>query len=89
MSGADVTNLDKLTCQELVGLVTDYLEGALSAEDRARFEGHLATCIGCRRHLQHMRTTIQLVGRLSDTDLDPATRDRFLTAFRNWNAATR
>ena len=32
----------ELTCQQLVELVTDYLEGALSAPERARFEAHLA-----------------------------------------------
>ena len=34
----------ELTCQELVELVSDYLEGALSPEDRRRFEEHLAGC---------------------------------------------
>jgi Putative zinc-finger len=33
-----------MTCQELVELVTDYLEGTLSAELRGRFEEHLAVC---------------------------------------------
>ena len=28
----------RLTCQQLVELVTDYLEGALSRRDRTRFE---------------------------------------------------
>ena len=31
-----------MSCQELVELVTDYLEGALSEEDRSRFDEHLA-----------------------------------------------
>ena len=29
---------EQLSCQEFVELVTDYLEGALSPEDTARFE---------------------------------------------------
>jgi anti-sigma factor RsiW len=36
-----------MSCKELVELVTDYLEGALPADDAARFEGHLALCPPC------------------------------------------
>ena len=39
--------VESLSCQELVELVTDYLEGALSEEDVQRFEAHLETCVGC------------------------------------------
>ncbi|MGN6358798.1 MAG: anti-sigma factor family protein, partial [Thermomicrobiales bacterium] len=60
-----MTAANELSCQELVELVTDYLEGALSAEDRARFEAHLATCRGCTAYVEQMRLTIRLVHRLS------------------------
>ena len=40
-------DVEQLSCQELVELVTDYLEGALSAEDGARFEDHISRCGGC------------------------------------------
>ena len=53
-----------LTCNELVEIVTDYLEGALSASDRDRFEGHIEGCDGCRAYLEEMRQTIVLVGSL-------------------------
>ena len=74
-----------LTCQELVEIVNDYLEGALPEADRARFDAHLATCEGCRRYLEQMRTTIRVVGTLSEDDLDPAARDRLLQLFREWH----
>ena len=32
---------EQLSCQELVELVTDYLEGALSEEETVRFESHI------------------------------------------------
>ena len=54
----------ELTCRELVELVTDYLEGALGDDERARFEAHLGGCAGCTAYLHQMRTTIWLVGRL-------------------------
>ena len=37
----------KLSCQDIVELVTDYIENALSAEERRRFERHLTSCPGC------------------------------------------
>jgi anti-sigma factor RsiW len=73
-----------LTCQELVELVTDYFEGALSPEDRAQFEAHLAMCHHCRESLEQMRKTIQLVGRLPKESLTSEIRDALLNAFRHW-----
>ena len=76
-----------LTCQELVELVTDYLEGALSAQQRARFEDHLSKCTGCRNYLAQMRQTIKLAGKLSEESLTPQARDDLLGVFRNWKKA--
>jgi anti-sigma factor RsiW len=75
---------DDLTCQELVELATDYLEGALSPGEVARFEAHLARCPECRDHLDTMRVTIQLVGRVSEQSLSPAAKADLLKAFRGW-----
>ena len=55
----------QLSCQELVELVTDYLEGALSPEDTARFEDHIVWCPGCAAYLEQIRKTIELTGRLT------------------------
>ena len=38
------TTLPEMPCQELVELVTDYLEDRLSPVDRIRFEAHIAEC---------------------------------------------
>jgi predicted anti-sigma-YlaC factor YlaD len=76
---------DELTCRELVEIVSDYLEGALPEADRARFDAHLETCEGCRRYLDQMRTTIRVVGTLSEDDLDPGSRGQLLHLFRECN----
>ena len=81
------TDLEQLSCQELVELVTDYLEGALPAEERARFEEHVGPCDGCREYLAQMRTTLQLVGRLSPETISRETEQALLTAFRDWKAS--
>jgi predicted anti-sigma-YlaC factor YlaD len=78
---------DELACRELVEIVSDYLEGALPEADRERFEAHLEVCEGCRRYLDQMRTTILVVGTLTEDDLDPGARDQLLQLFREWNRA--
>ncbi len=75
---------DKLTCIELVELVTDYLEGTLDADTRARFEAHLAACHGCTNYLAQMRQTIRLSGTLKQDDLTPEARDQLLQLFESW-----
>ena len=74
----------ELTCRELVELVTEYLEGALPAAERQRFEEHLAECPYCQTYLAQMRRTIALVGKLSETTIDPGVEEELLQCFRDW-----
>ena len=71
-----------LTCQEVVELVTDYLEGALSPEETALFEEHLALCDGCRWYVDQIRVTIATVGKIDETDVPDELREGLLAAFR-------
>lgn len=70
-----------LECRDVVEVVTDYLEGALSASDAALIDGHLESCEGCRRYLEQMRITIRTVGRLGQADVPADMRERLLAAF--------
>jgi anti-sigma factor RsiW len=74
-----------VTCQELVELVSDYLEGRLAAADADRFEAHLALCDGCRAYVELMRGTLRELGHLELPDsLSLEAEDRLLRAFRDW-----
>jgi anti-sigma factor RsiW len=73
-----------LTCQELVELVTDYLEGALSPKDHHRFEAHLSECDHCTEYLQQIRATIALTGTLTVGDLSPVQQTELMALFRRW-----
>ena len=75
-----------LVCQEVVELVTDYLEGALSRSERRRFEAHLAGCEHCTEYLAQMHATIRLTGRLDVEDLTPAMREEFTALYRRWRS---
>jgi anti-sigma factor RsiW len=79
---------EALSCQELVELVTDYLEGALDERDLRAFEAHLAGCDGCTEYLDQMRTTIRVVGTLTPNDLTQAAETALLQAFRDWKRST-
>jgi len=73
-----------MKCHEVVELMTDYLEGALSPADRARFEEHIAGCDGCQAYLAQMRATRRLTGRLAEEPVPDALREELVAAFRSW-----
>ncbi|MDO3636368.1 zf-HC2 domain-containing protein [Mycolicibacterium sp. KC 300] len=73
-----------MDCNELVELVTAYLDGSLDPDTRARFDVHLVECDGCEHYLQQFRTTVDTLGRIGDDAIEPAFRDRLLDAFRDW-----
>jgi anti-sigma factor RsiW len=80
-------DVEQLSCQELVELVTDYLEGALPEGERTRFEDHVGRCGPCTIYLEQMRRTIELVGHLSVDALTPEAERDLLEAFRGWRPA--
>jgi len=82
-------NAIALSCQELVELVTDYLEDVLPAPERARFDAHIAGCEHCTAYLEQMRTTIVLTGRLRVQELAPDSVEPLLEAFRDWRRGGR
>ena len=75
---------EHITCSEVVELVTDYLERALPAEETTLFEQHLNFCEGCIVYVEQMRATAETVGRVREEDVPPETREKLLTAFREW-----
>lgn len=76
----------ELSCQQVVELVSDYLEGRLSWRDRRRFERHLKACDGCSAYLEQMRETIRLLGKVEEHHLTVKARRELLAAFRDWKA---
>lgn len=75
---------NELTCQELVELITDYLEAALPDLERVRVEQHLSGCTGCRNYLAQMQQTIHTLGKLPEEAIPDSVRDELLTLFRGW-----
>lgn len=76
----------ELACQEVVELVTAYIEDALDPVDRERFEEHLVFCDGCENYVEQMRTTIRLTARV-EHELPVELQAELLEAFRGWRAS--
>jgi anti-sigma factor RsiW len=76
---------DDLPCAVFVEMITDYLDGALPPDLRARLEAHLRICPGCTSVLDQIRRVVQLAGRLTEDDVEtltPTDRQQLLAAFR-------
>ena len=77
-----------MTCQEMVELVTDYLEGRMDDATRARFEEHVAECDACTLYIEQMRMTIVALGHIPAESISPEAEDELVAAFRNWRPET-
>ena len=72
-----------LTCQELVELVTDYLDGAQPEAEHTRFDAHVSACEGRELYVEQMRTTVTLTQRARDLEERPDV-SALLRAFRDY-----
>ena len=75
---------EHVTCQEVVELVSEYLDQALPPEEASLFEQHVNFCDGCDWYLDQMRSTVATVGRITEQDVPDETREKLLAAFREW-----
>jgi len=76
-----------LDCNQVVELVTDYLDGALAPDAIASFEAHLAECDDCVTYLEQIRYTAQVVRNVRAEHLPEATRAGLLAAFKDLHSA--
>ena len=74
----------EMTCRQLVELVTEDSEGALSPPDRARFRAHLETCPHCLTYVEQMRQTAKALRSLQGGALPESMTDDLLRLFRAW-----
>ena len=77
-------NKQALTCHEVIELLSDYIEGVLSADDRRRVDEHLALCDGCETYLEQMREAIRLTGMVTEDQVPEDQKAALLTAFHDW-----
>lgn len=76
-----------LTCQQMVELMTNYVERRLPFADRVRFQMHIGMCRHCREYLRQMRLVAAALGHLTPADAPPMSDElagELLARFRTW-----
>jgi predicted anti-sigma-YlaC factor YlaD len=75
-----------MSCLAFVELVTEYLEEAMDAERKARFEQHMHFCPGCVGYLEQIGTTSRLVQATAapEEPTKSETVDTLASVFRHW-----
>ncbi len=76
-----------MVCRDAVTLMTDYLEGALRADERRRYEAHLLSCVACTAYLSEMRAAVAVLGQLEPDDLPDAVLDELVELYRRVSAS--
>jgi anti-sigma factor RsiW len=79
-----MSTIQELSCQEIVELVTEYVEGTMDPQLRAAFDAHLAKCDGCTHYLEQVEATIRLAGTIEPAALSPEFQAGLLDAFRGF-----
>ena len=75
----------EFSCQEMIEVVTDYLDHALPPDEQQRFERHLSYCAGCNTYVDQIRETIRQTGMVPrEESLQPALREEIVAQFRSW-----
>lgn len=75
---------EEMACNELVEVITDYIEGTMAPRDRERFEAHLDECPYCVNYVEQMRSLIGSLGKLEREEIPEAAKRDLLEAFRGW-----
>jgi anti-sigma factor RsiW len=71
-----------LTCEELVGLLADYLDGSLDPETARALERHLEGCVSCLNFLKTYKTTTAWVGEVTYEEMPEELKDRLASFLR-------
>jgi len=72
-----------LSCQELIELVTSYLEGRLGGDEAAAIDAHLRECPGCDAYVAQMRALVRVASADREPELERLAA-RLLPAFRSF-----
>ncbi len=63
-----------MTCEELEGLLADFLGAELEDSDRRRVDAHLAECAQCRREVRELQASLAALAESPDVGFEDAAR---------------
>ena len=78
------SDVDDITCREVLELLTEYLEGALAPAVEREVDRHLDACDGCWRYLDQFQVAIETTAELREEAVAVDVRESLLDAFRTW-----
>jgi NMD protein affecting ribosome stability and mRNA decay len=78
-----------LSCAEVTGLVTSFLDKRMPIRQRMSFRMHIAMCPHCRRYLRQMKATVKVSGRLPVETIPPEVRDALAEALARMSRGDR
>lgn len=73
--------LRRLSCEQVVALASDHIDGVLPPRLARAVEKHLASCPDCPRYVDQLRVTKALTGRLRADDVPDEVVDALTRAF--------
>ncbi len=60
-----------MRCEDLVGIINDYIEGEMNPRFRAEFERHMGDCSSCLAFFETYKKTKELTGEIACRDIPP------------------
>ena len=69
---------DSLTCQHVIALLADYLDGTLPVSTAQALRKHLDDCLECVAFLQTYEATRRLTHTIREEDIPPEVQQRLL-----------
>lgn len=64
----------RMTCQDVIGLMLEYLESTLDDDVVRELEAHLEGCEPCRAYLATYRRTVAVAGQAQRVGMPPEVR---------------
>ena len=65
-----------LTCQEVVNLLAEYLDGTLDVQTAKALEGHLEGCVACHNFIKTYKATAAWVKEITYDEIPDEFKDQ-------------
>ena len=72
-------------CQDMVGLLADYLDDSLDPATARGLQAHLEGCTPCVAFVNTYKGTVKAARQLKEADIPPELKDRLLSFLRQRN----
>ena len=69
------------SCQEIIDLLTEYIDGDLNAAEKREFERHIADCAPCRAFLRTYRKSDEIARTTLEPPAVPVELQRRVRSF--------